>query len=111
MSRTLQLAEQLISRPSITPQDAGCLDLLAERLVPLGFVCERLDSGPAHARVSNLWAKHPAARADRAGGARKTLVFAGHTDVVPTGPLDHGAATPSLRRSATASSTVAARAT
>ncbi|MCW5257926.1 succinyl-diaminopimelate desuccinylase [Verminephrobacter aporrectodeae] len=94
MSRTLQLAEQLISRPSITPQDAGCLDLLAERLAPLGFVCERLDSGPAHARVSNLWAKHPAARADRAGGARKTLVFAGHTDVVPTGPLDQWSSDP-----------------
>jgi twitching motility protein PilU len=46
MSRTLHLAEQLISLPSITPEDAGCLDLLAARLAPLGFVCERLDSGP-----------------------------------------------------------------
>lgn len=51
MSRTLHLAEQLISLPSITPEDAGCLDLLAERLAPLGFVCERRDSGPADFRV------------------------------------------------------------
>lgn len=82
MSRTLQLAEQLISRPSVTPEDAGCLELLAARLAPLGFACERMDSGPADFRVSNLWARRPAA-----GG--KTLVFAGHTDVVPTGPLEH----------------------
>jgi succinyl-diaminopimelate desuccinylase len=81
MSRTLQLAEQLISRPSVTPEDAGCLELLAARLAPLGFACERMDSGPADFRVSNLWARRPAA-----GG--KTLVFAGHTDVVPTGPLE-----------------------
>ncbi len=81
MSRTLQLAEQLISRPSVTPEDAGCLELLAARLAPLGFACERMDSGPADFRVSNLWARRPAA-----GG--KTLVFTGHTDVVPTGPLE-----------------------
>ena len=85
MSSTLRLAEELISRPSVTPRDEGCLDLLTERLAALGFVCERLDSGPAEFRVSNLWAK----RAGRAGPeAAKTLVFAGHTDVVPTGPLD-----------------------
>ncbi|BEU96821.1 succinyl-diaminopimelate desuccinylase [Acidovorax sp. DW039] len=87
MTRTLQLAEQLISRPSITPLDEGCLELLAERLQPLGFHCERLDSGPADFRVSNLWAKRPAAHTHPAQGAIKTVVFAGHTDVVPTGPL------------------------
>jgi len=82
MSPTLLLAQELIARPSITPDDAGCLALLAARLAPLGFVCERLDSGPDNARVSNLWVKRPAAH------AQKTLVFAGHTDVVPPGPLD-----------------------
>lgn len=87
MTRTLQLAEQLISRPSVTPLDEGCLELLAERLQPLGFHCERLDSGPADFRVSNLWAKRPAAHTIQAQGAIKTVVFAGHTDVVPTGPL------------------------
>jgi len=87
MSRTLHLAEQLISRPSITPDDAGCLDLLAARLAPLGFVCERVDSGPADFRVSNLWAKRPIVPFPQAPDAIKTIVFAGHTDVVPTGPL------------------------
>lgn len=87
MSRTLHLAEQLISLRSLTPEDAGCLDMLAARLAPLGFVCERLDSGPDGFRVSNLWAKRPAALIHKALSAIKTVVFAGHTDVVPTGPL------------------------
>ena len=87
MTRTLHLAEQLIALPSITPLDEGCLELLAQRLQPLGFVCERLDSGPADFRVSNLWAKRPAAQSGQAPEAIKTIVFAGHTDVVPTGPL------------------------
>ena len=77
---TLRLAEQLISRPSVTPDDAGCLDLISEALKPLGFVCEFIDSGPDTFRVRNLWAK-------RAGTSGQTLAFAGHTDVVPTGPL------------------------
>jgi len=94
MSRTLYLAEQLISRPSVTPEDAGCLDLLTERLAPLGFVCERLDSGPDTFRVSNLWAKRPAALASQAHTAIKTVVFAGHTDVVPTGPLEQWSSDP-----------------
>ena len=82
MSRTLQLAEQLISRPSITPEDAGCLELLAQRLSALGFCCERMDSGPDTFRVHNLWATR------RSGLPHaKTLMFAGHTDVVPTGPV------------------------
>ena len=87
MTRTLHLAEQLIALPSITPLDEGCLELLAQRLQPLGFVCERLDSGPADFRVSNLWAKRPAAHSGKALAAIKTIVFPGHTDVVPTGPL------------------------
>ncbi|MEG2049600.1 MAG: M20/M25/M40 family metallo-hydrolase, partial [Comamonas sp.] len=86
MSPTLQLAEALISRPSVTPVDLGCLELLAERLAPLGFACERLDSGPDSFRVHNLWAKRPAKHTAGAQAAIKTLVFAGHTDVVPTGP-------------------------
>lgn len=94
MSRTLQLAEQLIARPSVTPEDAGCLDLLAQRLAPLGFVCERMDSGPPDFRVSNLWAKRPAALDKSAPAATKTIVFAGHTDVVPTGPLEHWSSNP-----------------
>ena len=89
MSPTLLLTEQLISRPSVTPNDEGCLELLAERLAPLGFVCERLDSGPADFRVSNLWAKRTSASADA-----RTLVFAGHTDVVPTGPVDQWSSPP-----------------
>jgi succinyl-diaminopimelate desuccinylase len=105
MSRTLHLAEQLISRASATPDDAGCQDLLIARLAPLGFRCETIVSGPEHFRVTNLWAKFegfsPCAQAAPAqpaiesianpvaGNARvKTLVFAGHTDVVPTGPLE-----------------------
>ena len=91
MSRTLQLTEQLISLPSVTPEDAGCLELLTDALKPMGFACERLDSGPADFRVQNLWAKHASAQTISAQGAIKTdrpvLVFAGHTDVVPPGPL------------------------
>ena len=91
MSRTLQLTEQLISLPSVTPEDAGCLELLADALTPMGFTCERLDSGPADFRVQNLWAKRAPAIAQSTQGAinsdRPVLVFAGHTDVVPPGPL------------------------
>jgi len=85
MSRTLQLAEQLISRPSVTPDDAGCQQILGERLAQLGFTLETIESGPADFRVTNLWAvRRPA----DAAAATKTLVFAGHTDVVPTGPVE-----------------------
>lgn len=88
MSRTLQLAEHLISRPSVTPDDAGCQQILGERLAALGFRLETIESGPADFRVTNLWAVRPGA----AGG--KTLAFAGHTDVVPTGPLDQWTSPP-----------------
>ncbi|MBP7627739.1 MAG: succinyl-diaminopimelate desuccinylase [Zoogloea sp.] len=79
---TLDLTRALIARPSVTPEDAGCLDLIAARLTPLGFVCERIDGGG----VSNLWA--------RRGTAAPLVVFAGHTDVVPTGPLEAWASNP-----------------
>ena len=88
MSRTLHLTEQLIALPSVTPDDAGCLELLGAHLAALGFSCERLDSGPADFRVANLWAKRAAKPVDSAEHAIKTIVFAGHTDVVPTGPLE-----------------------
>src|SRR3954447_20536977 len=90
MSRTLQLAEQLISRPSVTPDDAGCQQILGERLAALGFTLETIESGPADFRVTNLWAVRRPAN----GKATKTLVFAGHTDVVPTGPLDQWSSHP-----------------
>jgi len=88
MTRTLDLTEQLMSRASLTPDDAGCQDIIAARLAPLGFVCETIVSGPAHFRVTNLWAKRPAALVHPAQEATELIVFAGHTDVVPTGPLD-----------------------
>ena len=97
MSATLRLAEQLIARPSVTPLDAGCQELLAERLAVLGFECETIVSGPAEFSVRNLWAKRAVALVEPAQAATdsianqrqaKTLVFAGHTDVVPTGPLN-----------------------
>ena len=89
MSLTLDLVEQLIARPSVTPDDAGCLSLIASRLTAVGFACERMDHGPELARVSNLWAIKRSAKPDA-----KTLVFAGHTDVVPTGPLDKWSSDP-----------------
>ena len=81
----LRLTEQLLSMPSPTPADGGCQALMAARLAPLGFVCETIESGPADLRVTNLWAKRAGTHAN--AKAAKTLVFAGHTDVVPTGPL------------------------
>lgn len=74
-SKTLELARALVARPSVTPQDAGCLELIGERLAALGFALDRIDVGG----VSNLWA--------RRGNAPPLVCFAGHTDVVPTGPL------------------------
>jgi succinyl-diaminopimelate desuccinylase len=73
---TLKLASQLIARPSVTPDDAGCQAILIERLEALGFNCETL----VFDDVTNLWA--------RRGQAAPLLAFAGHTDVVPPGPLD-----------------------
>ena len=82
MSQTLRLVEALIARPSVTPDDGGCQALIAERLRALGFVCETMLFGPEDGHVTNLWACH---RGQRSG---PTVVLAGHTDVVPTGPLE-----------------------
>ncbi len=76
MESALELARELIARPSVTPDDAGCQALLAARLAASGFRCEEIRCG----EVTNLWA--------RRGDAAPLLCFAGHTDVVPTGPLD-----------------------
>jgi succinyl-diaminopimelate desuccinylase len=76
MSATLELAQQLITRRSLTPHDEGCLTLIGERLSKLGFKLEPMRCG----EVDNLWA--------RLGDSAPLICFAGHTDVVPTGPLD-----------------------
>jgi succinyl-diaminopimelate desuccinylase len=91
MNPALYLTEELISRPSLTPDDQGCQGILAQRLDPLGFVCETIESGPADFRVTNLWARRAGSAS---GGAARTLVFAGHTDVVPTGPLAQWSSNP-----------------
>jgi len=74
--KTLELAKQLIARPSLTPKDGGCQELMIERLKPLDFEVHRLRFG----EVDNFWA--------RRGNAKPLVVFAGHTDVVPTGPKE-----------------------
>ena len=94
MTPTRQLAEALIARPSVTPQDAGCIELIRERLAPLGFDSQTIDSGPDSFRVRNLWSKRLAVGANTSSEAIKTIVFAGHTDVVPTGPLAHWTSDP-----------------
>ena len=94
MPSTLHLTEQLVARASLTPDDAGCQDLIAARLAPLGFVCETMVRGPEGARVTNLWAKRPAVHASLTQTATELIVFAGHTDVVPTGPLDQWTSPP-----------------
>ncbi|TCS39551.1 succinyldiaminopimelate desuccinylase [Paucimonas lemoignei] len=82
MSKTLALTEELITLSSVTPEDKGCQDRLIELLSPLGFACDTIASGG----VTNLWA--------RRGTAQPLLVFAGHTDVVPTGPLEKWSSNP-----------------
>ena len=76
MSATLELTQELIRLASVTPADGGCQQRIAERLARIGFTCETIQCG----EVTNLWA--------RRGTARPLVVFAGHTDVVPTGPLE-----------------------
>ena len=76
MSRTLDLAKQLIARHSLTPMDDGCIDIIGARLAPLDFSLEKM----RHSDVANLWA--------RRGNASPVICFAGHTDVVPTGPVN-----------------------
>lgn len=87
-AKTLAYAQELIARRSLTPEDAGCQDWLAERLRALDFAIEPMPSG----EVSNLWA--------RRGRQAPLVCFAGHTDVVPTGPLEQWSSepfTPTLR--------------
>lgn len=81
-SRTQELAAELIALDSITPHDKGCQQRLSELLAPLGFVCESIVSNG----VTNLWA--------RKGTESPVFVFAGHTDVVPTGPVGQWASEP-----------------
>ena len=76
MNSTLELASALIAEPSITPDDKNCQKLIIDQLKPLGFECETIVSNG----VTNLWARH--------GNSGPLLVFAGHTDVVPTGPVE-----------------------
>jgi len=88
MSDTLNLAKQLISRHSLTPMDDGCMDIIGARLAPLGFKLEKM----RHSEVDNLWA--------RRGDVAPVICFAGHTDVVPTGPVnrwDSDPFTPTVR--------------
>jgi succinyl-diaminopimelate desuccinylase len=88
-SNTLALTEQLISMRSVTPADGGCQNLIAQRIEAIGFKCETIMSGPESFRVTNLWA----IKRGRDANA-PLLVFAGHTDVVPTGPLDKWSSDP-----------------
>lgn len=91
MTDTLRLTEALIARPSVTPLDGGCQAMMTERLQAIGFECTTLTFGPEDAPVSNLWAIKRGL--GHASGA-PTLAFAGHTDVVPTGPLDQWSSPP-----------------
>jgi len=83
MQSALELTKELIACRSVTPADGGCQELIAKRLAAIGFETETIVSGPADFQVTNLWAIKRGA--DPKG---KVLAFAGHTDVVPTGPLE-----------------------
>jgi succinyl-diaminopimelate desuccinylase len=80
----LDLTIELVKRPSISPDDAGCQDIIAARLERLGFKIERLNFG----ETSNLWATHRSEGAEPGASPGQLFAFVGHTDVVPTGPLD-----------------------
>ena len=86
----LRLAQQLIARASVTPEDGGCLDLITTELQPHGFACERIDSGPEQFFVHNLWALRQGSQ----GAQGATIVFAGHVDVVPPGPAEQWTSAP-----------------
>ena len=85
MSDVLALTKDLVARPSVTPDDAGCQDVIAARLQAAGFRCEPLDFGA----VRNLWAQH--------GDGGDVLVLLGHTDVVPPGPREAWTVLSSMR--------------
>lgn len=87
MNSTLALACDLIACPSETPSDAHCQQIMGARLQAIGFQLETIVSGPEGLEVTNLWAKRPAKPMSGQPGATKLLVFAGHTDVVPSGPV------------------------
>lgn len=93
MNRALHLAEQLIARRSVTPEDGQCQRIVGERLEPLGFVGETMASGPETFRVTNMWTRR-AGRLEATPAGGRTIVFAGHTDVVPTGPLERWTSDP-----------------
>lgn len=82
--RAVELTEQLIAQPSVTPDDAGCQTLMHEILEPLGFDCHTLPFGAGDETVQNLFAT----RFPTAESTLPTVIFAGHTDVVPTGPVE-----------------------
>ena len=86
----LRLAQQLIARASVTPEDGGCLDWITAELQPHGFACERIDSGPEQFFVRNLWALRQGSQ----GAQGATIVFAGHVDVVPPGPAEQWTSAP-----------------
>ncbi|WP_404991096.1 succinyl-diaminopimelate desuccinylase [Cupriavidus pauculus] len=90
MNPTLALTEDLMRRRSVTPADEGCQAVLQTRLSALGFTCENIVSGPDSFRVTNLWA----VKRGTQGAAGKLLAFAGHTDVVPTGPIEQWSSDP-----------------
>jgi succinyl-diaminopimelate desuccinylase len=84
MNDVVALMQELIRRVSVTPEDAGCQELIAQRLTRAGFRCEQLDFGA----VKNLWATH--------GNEGPVLCFLGHTDVVPPGPREQWSSDPFL---------------
>ena len=88
MSATQRLLEELIARPSVTPDDAGCQALIATQLAQVGFEIEWFHGGPPEALVTNLWA------IKRGVSSGPVLALAGHLDVVPTGPLQHWTSDP-----------------
>lgn len=81
LSPTVELTQELIRRPSVTPEDAGCQQLMADRLSAVGFRCQFLCWGEGDEKVQNLWAVR--------GDSGPLFAFAGHTDVVPTGPEEN----------------------